>query len=145
MIRLFSASIWWLMQFFPQCVCTRRGIFIMKQRLLMAVLLVTTAVFVEKSASQSPTKNSSPQTGKHVTITGCLTRGPHEEYELVDRQGVHNLIYKSEKVNLDSYVGQPVKLVGERSAIPSTDEATRRPMPHFKVTELQSAPGKCGK
>ena len=117
----------------------------MKQRVLMAVLFVTAAVLVGKSESQNPTKNSSPQTGKNVTITGCLTRAQHEEYELVDQQGKHNLIYKSQKINLDSYVGQSVTLVGERSAIPSADSAAGRPLPHFKVTELQPAAGKCGK
>jgi len=117
----------------------------MKQRVLMAVLFVAAAVLVNKSESQNPTKSSKPQTGKNVTITGCLTRGPHETYDLVDRQGIHNMIAKSETVNLDSYVGQSVKLVGERSAIPSTDEGTRRPKPLFKVTELQPAEGKCGK
>lgn len=116
----------------------------MKECLLMTVLLLTAAALVGKSQAQNTTNNST-QHSKNVTITGCLTRGPHEEYELVDQKGIHNLIYKSEKINLDSYVGQSVTLVGERSAMPSTEAGMPRAMPHFKVRELQAAAGKCGK
>ncbi|HKF01907.1 MAG TPA: hypothetical protein VKB49_06315, partial [Candidatus Sulfotelmatobacter sp.] len=59
--------------------------------------------------------------------------------------GIHNLVYQSDKFDLDSYVGQSVTLIGDRSAIPSTDTGTARPMPHFKVAELRQASGKCRK
>ena len=117
----------------------------MKEHLLMAVLLLSVAAPLGKSQPQNTNKMSSPQTGKHVTITGCLTRGPHEAYELVDQKGIHNLVAKSERINLDSYVGQSVTLVGERSAMPTLDETTKRPTPYFKVSELKPASGKCGK
>ena len=117
----------------------------MKEGLLMTVLLLTAAALVGKSEPQKTSNDSSPQKHKHVTITGCLTKDPHEDYELVDQKGIHNLVYMSEKINLDSYVGQSVTLVGERSAMPSAEEGMRRAMPHFKVIELHPAAGKCGK
>lgn len=89
-----------------------------------------------------------PQTPKmtthYVTITGCLAKNSHGDYELVDQKGVHNLVYKSERVDLESHVGQSVSLTGEQSAMPSTDTGTSRPMPHFVVKKLQQGSGKCG-
>jgi len=82
--------------------------------------------------------------GNQSAITGCLTKNPHDEYELVDEKRVHNLLYSS-TVPLDTYVGQSVTLIGERSATPSTDTGTARPVPHFKVVDLRPASGKCGK
>ena len=126
-----------------------RGWFVMRGRLsLLSILLVTATFHSGTSAAQTTTKNSNSQTSDshhHVTITGCLTRGPHEEYELVDERGIHNLIYGSEKFNLDSYVGKSVTLVGNRSAVPSTDTGTARPMPHFRVRELRPGAGNCEK
>lgn len=117
----------------------------MKVRLLMTVLLLTAAALVGKSEPPKTANSSDPPKNNHVTITGSLTKDPHEDYELVDQKGVHNLVYKSTKIDLDSYVGQSVTLVVERSAMPSTDESTRRSMPHFKVIELHPAAGKYGK
>lgn len=119
----------------------------MKLRLLLAILLTTAAVVV--SQNSDPTlKQVALQThgNEHlVTITGCLTKGSHGEYELVDQKGVPNLVYKSERIDLESYVGQSVSLTGEQSAIPSTDTGTARPMPHFVVKKLRQASGKCNK
>lgn len=77
-------------------------------------------------------------------VTGCLTKNPHNEYELVDEKGIHNLL-SSSTVPLDTYVGQSVTLIGERSSTPSTDVGTARPMPYFKVVDLRPASGKCSK
>lgn len=118
----------------------------MRRWLCQFMILVITPVLV---SSQSPEPNTAGgdsqahQQDRHVVITGCLTRNPHGDYELVDQTGVHNLVYKSERVALDSYVGQSITLLGERSAIPSTDTGTARPMPHFKVLKLRHASGKC--
>jgi len=79
-----------------------------------------------------------------TTVTGCLTRNPHDEYELVDEKGIHNLLYSS-TVPLDTYVGQSVTVMVERSATPSTDTGSARPMAHFNVVDLRPASGKCGK
>ena len=83
-------------------------------------------------------------TTHHLTITGCLTKNPHGDYDLVDQNGVHNLVYKSDRVDLESHVGQSVSLTGQQSAMPSTDTGTSRPMPHFVVKKLQDGSGKCG-
>jgi hypothetical protein len=77
-------------------------------------------------------------------VTGCLTKTPHNEYELVDEKGIHNLLYSS-TIPLDTYVGQSVTVVGVRSATSSTDMGTARPMPHFNVVDLRPASGKCSK
>ena len=77
-------------------------------------------------------------------LTGCLTKNLHGEYELIDEKGIHNLLYSS-TVPLDTYLGQSVTLIGERSGTPSTDTGTVRPMPHFKVVDLRPASGKCSK
>jgi len=121
----------------------------MKQSLfLLTILLVSAALCAAQSASQASGQQNSPPSSKqsnHVTITGCLTKNPHDEYDLVDQNGIHNLVYKSDKFDLDSYVGQSVTLVGDRSAIPSRDTGTARPMPHFRVRELRPGSGKCQK
>jgi len=121
----------------------------MTQRLCQfLILFVTATLCTANSAPQYPTQDSNAQTSQmrnHVTITGCLTKSPQDDFVLVDQRGIHNLIYPSDKFDLDSYVGQSVTLIGDRSAIPSTDTGTARPMPHFKVAELRQASGKCGK
>jgi len=43
-------------------------------------------------------QNISPQTDRkrnQSTITGCLIKNPHNEYELVDEKGIHNLLNSS--------------------------------------------------
>ena len=79
-----------------------------------------------------------------TALRGCLTKNPHNEYELVDEKGIHNLLYSS-TVPLDTYVGQSLTLIGERSSAPSTDMGTVRSMPYFKVVDLRPASGKCSK
>ena len=103
---------------------------------LVILLVIPALVFSQSSAPKMTTHQ--------VTITGCLTKNSHGDYELVDQKGVHNLIYKSERVDLESHVGQSVSLTGEQSAMPSTDTGTSRPMPHFVVKKLQQESGKCG-
>ena len=111
----------------------------MKLRLVlpMALLVIPVLVF---SQSATPKK-----TTHQVTITGCLTKNAHGYYELVDEKGMHNLVYKSERVDLGSHLGQSVSLTGQQSAMPSTDTGTSRPMPHFVAAKLEQGSGKCGK
>ncbi len=102
---------------------------------VLAILVVTLA----------PAFSQSPKQKTHSKITGCLTStGQPDEYRLVDKKGVTNLVY-STSVHLDSYVGQSVTLIGDQSATPSTDTGTARPKPHFKVVEVQPASGSCKK
>lgn len=107
------------------------------------VLLSSSALAASQTTSSTTNggKNAEGSQRKSTTITGCLTRNSHNEYELVDEKGTRNLLYGS--ADLQSYVGQSVTLVGARSATPSTDTGTARPMPHFKVREVRPAPGKC--
>lgn len=109
----------------------------MQQRLFpLVILLAIPALLFSQSAT--------PKTTQQVTITGCLTKTPHGDYELVDQKGVHNLVYSSEYVDLESHVGQSVSLTGVQSAMPSTDTGTPRPMPHFVVRKLKQESAKCG-
>lgn len=112
------------------------------------ILLITATLCTAKSAPQYATQDSNsqtPQPRNYVTITGCLTKSADDDFVVVDQRGIHNLVYQSDKFDLDSYVGQSVTLIGDRGAIPSTDTGTARPMPHFKVMELRPASGKCRK
>ena len=110
----------------------------MQRRLfLLVILLFIPALVFSQSATPKMTTHD-------VTITGCLIKNSHGDYELVDQKGVHNLVYKSERVDLESHVGQSVSLTGEQSAMPSTDTGTPRPMPHFVVKKLRRGSGKCG-
>ena len=103
--------------------------------LVLAILVVTPAL----AFSQSPKQKT------HSTITGCLTSGfQPDEYELVDEKGVANIVY-SVSVHLDSYVGKSVTLTGDQSAMPTSDSAAGRPMPHFKVIKVKPASGSCKK
>jgi len=116
----------------------------MKMHLGLLVILSIMPTLVSSQTETPNTTQSHSQKNRHVTITGCLSKTPHGEYELVDQKGVHNLVYKSERVDLDSHVGQSVTLTGDRSATPGTDTGTARPMPHFIVRELRPASGTCG-
>lgn len=118
----------------------------MKESLfLLTILLVAPAVVSSQTETPTAPQDSNRQAvhqRNHITITGCLTSSHHKEYQLVDQEGTTNLVY-SPTVNLDSYVGQSVTLVGNRSASPGTDTGTARPMPHFMVIEVRSASGSC--
>jgi len=120
----------------------------MKERLvLLTVLSVTLAlVFSQTGIPKTTQGHGPPMHIKHnqTALTGCLTKNPNNEYELVDEKGIHTLLYSS-TVPLDTYMGQSVTLVGELSAAPSTDTEPARPMPHFKVVDLRPAAGKCSK
>lgn len=120
----------------------------MKERLLLLTVLWVTPAFV---ASQTEVPNVIHDHGppmhlkrNQTALRGCLTKNPHDEYELVDEKGTHNFLYSS-TVPLDTYVGQSVTLIGERSATPSIDTGTARPIPRFKVVDLRPASGKCSK
>jgi len=117
----------------------------MKMRLGLLMIVLIIPAFLSSQTGAPNTTQGNSQSHRYVTITGCLTKNSHGLYELVDEKGVDNLIYKSERVDLDSHVGQSVTLTGERSATPSTDAGTARPMPHFNVRELKPASGACGK
>lgn len=106
---------------------------------VLAILVATPAlVFSQASTPSVPDKPGKLQ----ATITGCLTKSRHSTYRLVDQKGITNMVY-SNTVHLDSYVGKSVTLVGDQSPTPSTDTGTARPMPHFKVLEVQPASGNC--
>lgn len=114
---------------------------------LMLGALLAAATLVAHQTSNGATQTSSSDTHqkrKQITISGCLNRNSHKQYELVDKKGVHNLLYGSRDI-LQSHVGQSVTLIGTRSATPSTDTGTARPMPHFEVSEVKAASGKCNK
>src|SRR5271169_751163 len=108
----------------------------MRRRLFVLALLVAVPGL---AFSQSP----KPRT--HSKVTGCLTSTSQpDEYRLVDEKKITNIVY-SGTIHLDSYVGKFVTLTGDKSATPSTDTGTARPMPHFRVVEVQPASGSCKK
>jgi hypothetical protein len=114
-------------------------------RFVLAVLVAASSFAFSQSTKPSAAENGGSQPighHKRSTITGCLAPGDHDTYRLVDQKGVTNMVYSS-TVHLDSYVGQFVTLTGSKSATPSTDTGTSRPMPHFAVTGVQPAPGQC--
>ena len=116
-----------------------------RERFVLAVLVAASALAFGQSDKPSAAENGGSQTAghhRHSTITGCLSPGDHDTYRLVDQKGVTNMVYSS-TVHLDSYVGQFVTLTGSKSATPSTDTGTGRPMPHFAVTGVQPATGQC--
>jgi hypothetical protein len=113
-------------------------------KLLLTILVFMAALAFSQTDTQNATQNSNRQTATsehRSTITGCLTGQP-DHYRLKDQNGVTNMLL-SPTVQVDSYVGQFVTLVGIQSATPSTDTGTARPMPHFKVLEVHPASGKC--
>jgi hypothetical protein len=110
-------------------------------RLFVLTILVVTPVLVFSQAdTQSASQNSSPQ--KQSKITGCLTKTKDNQYRLVDQKKITNMVI-SNGVDLESYVGQSVTLIGAQSAKPSTDTGTGRPMPTFRVREVQPGSGTC--
>jgi hypothetical protein len=112
----------------------------------LVITLVIPSLAFGQSATPKTTQIAwqSHQQEHQVTITGCLAKNSHGDYELVDQNGVHNLVYKSGSVDLESHVGQSVSLTGKQSATPSTDTGTSRPTPHFVVRKLRQGSGKCG-
>jgi hypothetical protein len=112
---------------------------------VLAVLGAASALAFGQSSKPSAAENGGSQPVAHhkrSTITGCLTNAEHDTYRLVDQKGVTHMVYSS-TVQLGSYVGQFVTLIGNKSATPSTDTGTARPMPHFTVMEVQPATGQC--
>lgn len=95
--------------------------------------------------SQNPSNSDQHNDMEHkqISITGCLTKNSHKEFELVDEKGMHSLPY-SASVNLNQYVGQTVTLVGRLGATPSADTGGSR-KPHFMVSQVQSESGQCKK
>jgi hypothetical protein len=120
----------------------------MEERFFLVTVLLVTPAFVSSQAlaPEATQDHGHPMHLKpnQSAVTGCLKKNPHNEYELVDENGNHNLLYSS-TVPLETYLGQSVTLVGERSATPNTEMGTARPMPYFKVVDLRPASGKCSK
>src|SRR5262249_9868008 len=104
-------------------------------------LFALTILVVAPTLAFSQTEHN-PKTAKQATITGCLSKTKGNQYQLVDQKKVTNLLI-SDTVNLESYVGQSVTLIGNQSATPSTDTGTKRPTPTFRVREVQQASGTC--
>ena len=114
-------------------------------RFILAALVGASSLAFSQSDKPSAGANSDIQLVTHHkqnSITGCLTSAEHYTYRMVDQKGVTNMVYSS-TVHLDSYIGQFVTLVGSKSATPSTDTGTGRPMPHFAVTAVHPATGQC--
>jgi hypothetical protein len=110
---------------------------------VLAILVVTPAFAFSQTNAPSAAQNSKGQSTKHKsTITGCLTSSKGKDYRMVDQKGNANIVY-SKTIDLNSYVGKSVTLVGDKSATPSTDEGTGRPMPVFWALEVQPASGNC--
>jgi hypothetical protein len=111
---------------------------------MLAILVVAPAFAFSQTDTPSAAQSSNRKNAKRgtSTITGCLTSSKHDTYRLVDEKGEMNMVY-STAVDLDSYVGKFVTLVGSQSATPSTDTGTARPMPHFTVLEVRPASGNC--
>lgn len=118
----------------------------MRKRLFVLTMLLATTPLVcgqnENQGANQGTNRPPAQQRNHSTITGCLTSGTHGEYTLVDQEGHTNIVY-SPSVHLQSYVGQPVTLVGDKDTSQGTDTGTGRMTPHFKVYEVQPASGNC--
>ena len=108
---------------------------------LFAPLLLAPAFVLSQNEPSASTQGNMHHFDRHhVSITGCLTSREPNEYEMVDQQGITNLLYS--RINLSAYVGQSVTVVGDQSATPSTDSGTARPMPHFIVKKVHAS-GKC--
>jgi hypothetical protein len=117
----------------------------MREKLLLLTILLAPAIAFSQADTQNPTQDvnrPAAQAGNHTTITGCLTSGKHHDYHLKDESGATNIVY-SPTVDLASYVGQSVTLVGDRDTSQGTDTGTGRPAAHFKVYQVQPASGNC--
>src|SRR5215467_11351651 len=113
-----------------------------KRFFLLTVLLVSPALVSSQTGVPKATQDHGHPMHlqrNQSALTGCLTKNSHEEYELVDKKGIHNLLYSS-TVPLDTYVGQFVTLIGE-PAMPSANMGTARHAPYFKVVDLRPASG----
>lgn len=94
-------------------------------------------------AAQQPSQRNDKELGqKDVAISGCLTRNPHNEYELVDKEGSDNLPY-STTVDLEKYLGHRVTFVGRRASTPSAETTPGPVQTHFLVKKVRSASGQC--
>lgn len=110
----------------------------MKPTILLFMTLLLSSVPVLAQQSQGKIDH------KDVTITGCLFKDAHGQYELVDKEGIDNLPYSS-TVDLDKYVKQTVTLVGRRASTPSAETTPGPLQTHFLVKKVQSASGQCNK
>lgn len=108
--------------------------------LFIASLLISMPV-----GAQQPSQGNDKELGhKDVTITGCLTKNAHNEYELVDKEGSENLPY-STTVDLGKYLGHTVTLVGRRASPPSAETTPGPVQTHFLVKKVESASGQCNR
>jgi|SRR5215467_252788 len=110
----------------------------MKLFILLCVTVLLSTVTI--SAQQPPQAKELGH--KDVTITGCLTKNAHNEYELVDKEGNHNLPY-STSLDLDKYLGHTVTLVGRPASTPSAETTPGPLQTHFLVKKVESASGEC--
>ena len=116
----------------------------MREKLLLLIVLAPAIAFSQTDTqnTQDANRQTPAQAGNQTTISGCLTSGKHHDYQLKDESGTTNLVY-SPTVNLTSYVGQSVTLVGERDPDQGTEARTGKPTPHFKVYQVQPGSGNC--
>jgi len=109
---------------------------------LTILAVVPSLAFAQTDAGGATQNTKSAKQRNHTTITGCLTGTKKQEYRLKDEKGVTNLLY-SNNIDLDTYVGKMITVTGDQSPKPSTDTGTGRPMPVFRVLDVQPASGTC--
>ena len=108
--------------------------------LLMTLLLNPVLVLTQNKSEE---QQANDLHHKRTAITGCLTKNSLNEFELIDEEGTDNLPY-TPTMDLNQYVGQFVTLTGTRAATHAVDSGVP-PKPHFLVSKVQPASGKCKK
>lgn len=112
----------------------------MESRLVVLMTLSLLTLSVPAQNTSRGDQDNDPR--KEITITGCVTKNSHKEFELVDEKGIDNVLY-GDIIPMDQYVGKKVTLVGKRSATPSTDMGVKNPQPHFLVTTVEATLSTC--
>lgn len=107
--------------------------------ILMTLSLLNPLLVPAQNTSRGDQEND-PR--KEISITGCVTKNSHKEFEVVDEKGISNMLY-GDLIDLDQYVGKTVTLVGKRSATPSTDMGIKNPQPHFLVSTVSVESNTC--
>ena len=109
------------------------------------VVVLTLLLLPLPVPAQQPAQGKDNELGhQDLTITGCLTKSPNKEYELIDQHGIDNLPY-STIVDLNKYVRHTVTLVGRRAAKPSAETTAGPVKTHFMVRKVESTSGQCTK
>ena len=112
--------------------------------LFWAILLFPVTVMLGQGSSPtSKQATSNTDIGQEkIAVTGCLRKNSLNEYEITDEEGGTQYLPYGSTVNLDSYLGHEVTLVGVPGAMPTSDTSAHS-SPHLKVSKVQSAGAKC--